>query len=114
MSKKTSNSKEGLLDETVNDKSQAQNASGGVNQVSLKEWNKTAPFSFNAKNYRLLLIGLAINILGYILMIGGATDDPAKFDGDALFSHTRITLAPILIVAGYVVIMFAIMKKQKA
>jgi hypothetical protein len=82
--------------------------------VSLKEYSKEAPFSFNSKNYRLLLIGLAINILGFVLMIGGGTDDPNKFDATELFSHTRITIAPMLIVAGYIVIMFAIMKKPKA
>ena len=82
--------------------------------VSLKEYSKSAPFSFNSKNYRLLLIGLAINILGFVLMIGGGTDDPNKFDAGELFSHTRITIAPILIVVGYIVIMFAIMKKPKA
>ena len=109
MSKKKSDT----LDAIATEEPKVQNTSTGAG-VSLKEWNKTAPFSFNAKNYRLLLIGLAINILGFILMIGGATDDPAKFDGDALFSHTRITLAPMLIVAGYVVIMLAIMKKPKS
>lgn len=81
--------------------------------ASLKEYSRSAPFSFNAKNYRLLLIGLGINILGFILMIGGGTDDPNKFDAGELFSHTRITIAPMLIVAGYIVIMFAIMKKPK-
>ncbi len=101
------------LDAVASDETIAQPTTSG-NKVSLKDWSKGAPFSFNAKNYRLLLIGLAINILGFILMIGGATDDPAKFDGDALFSHTRITIAPMLIVAGYVVIMYAIMKKPKA
>jgi hypothetical protein len=82
--------------------------------VSLTEYNKNAPFSFNAKNYRLLLIGLAINILGYILMIGGGTDDPAKFNGDELFSTMRITISPILIVAGFVVILYSIMRKPEA
>ena len=81
--------------------------------VSLKEFNKTAPLSFSAKNYKLLLTGLGINILGFLLMIGGATDDPAKFDASELFSDRRITIAPMLIVAGYIVIAFAIMKKPK-
>ena len=85
-----------------------------ISKVSLKEYYKTAPFSFNAKNYRLLLIGLAINILGFILMIGGATDDPSKFNADELFSHRRITIAPMLIIAGYLVIMYSIMKKSKS
>jgi hypothetical protein len=69
-------------------------------------------FGFNPQNYKWLYIGLAINILGYILMIGGGTDDPTKFDADVLFSTTRIKIAPILIVAGYVVILFSIMKKS--
>lgn len=83
-------------------------------KVSLKEYSKTAPFAFDARNYKLLLIGLAINILGFILMIGGASDDPNQFDADALFSSTRITIAPILIVAGYVVVFYSIMKRNKS
>lgn len=78
------------------------------------EEKKKIQFAFQPENYKLLLIGLGINILGYILMIGGGTDDPAKFDGDALFSSVRITLAPVLIVLGYAVIMYSIMKKPKA
>lgn len=82
-------------------------------EISLKDYHKSAPFSFSAQNYRWLLIGLAINVLGFILMIGGATEDPAKFNADELFSPVRITIAPMLIVAGYVVIMWSIMKKPK-
>lgn len=78
------------------------------------EEKKKVLFSFQKENYKFLLIGLAVNILGFILMIGGGTDDPAKFDGDALFSPMRITVAPILIVAGYVVIMYGIMRKPKS
>jgi hypothetical protein len=74
---------------------------------------KKIQFAFQPENYKLLLVGLAINILGFILMIGGATDDPTKFDGEALFSSVRITIAPILIVLGYIVIMYSIMKKPK-
>ena len=71
-------------------------------------------FAFQPENYKILLVGLAINIIGFILMIGGATDDPAKFDAGELFSPIRITLSPILIVLGYVVIMYSIMKKPKS
>lgn len=77
------------------------------------ENNKTQ-FGFQPENYRLLLIGLAINILGFICMIGGGTDDPAKFNADELFSTTRITIAPMLIVAGYVVILYSIMRRTKS
>ena len=72
------------------------------------------PFSFPAENYKILLVGLAINIIGFILMIGGATEDPSKFDASELFSHVRITISPILIVLGYVIIMYSIMKKPKS
>lgn len=77
---------------------------------------KQAPihhFGFQASNYKWLLIGLAINILGFLLMIGGASDDPNEFKAEELFSTTRITIAPILIVAGYGVIFYAIMKRNK-
>lgn len=70
--------------------------------------------AFHPDNYKLLLIGLAVNILGFLLMIGGGTDDPSKFNADELFSDMRITVAPFLIVAGYVVIMYAIMRKPKS
>ncbi|NRA12449.1 MAG: DUF3098 domain-containing protein [Crocinitomicaceae bacterium] len=82
--------------------------------VSLKEYNKTAPYAFSNKNYKLLLAGLGINVLGFILMIGGGADDPNEFHEDALFSTLRITIAPMFIVFGYAVIMYAIMKKPKS
>jgi len=70
-------------------------------------------FAFNKVNFQWLLIGLAINVLGFMLMIGGESPDPAKFDAKELFSPVRITVAPILVVIGYLVIIFAIMKKPK-
>jgi hypothetical protein len=52
-------------------------------------------------------------VLGYILMIGGGSDNPDVFDEEALFSFRRITLAPILIVAGFIFEIYAILKKPK-
>jgi hypothetical protein len=75
--------------------------------------DKKSQFGFQPENYKILLAGLAVNILGFILMIGGAAEDPNTFNEQELFSSTRITLAPILIVAGYVVIFYAIMRKKK-
>ena len=46
-------------------------------------------------------------------MIGGGTDNPAEFNGDELFSPVRITLAPFLIVSGYVIMIYSIMRKPK-
>ena len=73
---------------------------------------RTGGFAFAKENYRLLLIGLALIFVGFLLMIGGGSDDPNVFSED-IFNFRRMTLAPILILAGYVVQIFAIMKKPK-
>jgi hypothetical protein len=75
--------------------------------------DKKSQFGFQPENYKLLLIGLAINIVGFLLMIGGGSEDPNTFDASELFSARRITVAPILITAGYIVIIYAIMKRKK-
>ena len=73
---------------------------------------KTGDFAFAKENYRLMLIGLAFIVVGFILMIGGGSKDPSLFNPE-IFSFRRITLAPILILAGFVIEIFAIMKKPK-
>lgn len=103
------------LDEALIGKEEKKAAPKSSNgEVNLMEYSKSAPFSFNANNYMFLLIGLGVNVLGFLLMIGGGTDDPAKFDKEALFSTTRITVAPMLIVLGYAIIAYAIMRRAKA
>ncbi|MBI9039355.1 MAG: DUF3098 domain-containing protein [Bacteroidales bacterium] len=74
--------------------------------------NESTEFAFTRKNYKLLLIGLAFILVGFILMVGGGSDDPNVFN-ENIFSFRRITLAPILIIAGYVIEIFAIMKRPK-
>lgn len=69
-------------------------------------------FAFGKQNYKLLLIGLVLILVGFLLMIGGGSDDPNEFS-DKIFNFRRLTLAPILVLAGYVVEIFAIMKKPK-
>jgi hypothetical protein len=61
----------------------------------------------------LIILGFVVSLVGFFLMIGGGSEDPNMFDADALFSPVRITLAPILVIAGYVVIIYGIMKKSK-
>lgn len=74
--------------------------------------NPIEHFGFDPKNYKWLFIGLAINVLGYILMIGGGAETLNEFKEEELFSPIRITLAPMLIIGGYIVILFSIMKRQ--
>jgi hypothetical protein len=69
-------------------------------------------FAFGKENYRLMLIGLAFIVVGFLLMVGGGSSDPNTFNPE-IFSFRRITLAPILILAGYVIEIFAIMKRPK-
>ncbi|MCE3297020.1 MAG: hypothetical protein K0R65_2734 [Crocinitomicaceae bacterium] len=70
-------------------------------------------FAFQKENYKWLIIGLVLNVIGFILMIGGGSDDPNKFNAEELFSPVRLTVSPILIISGYVVMIYAIMKKPK-
>ncbi len=83
-----------------------------VKSTKIKSTNPAGTFAFTRQNYKLLLIGLALIVLGFLLMIGGGSDDPDVFS-DKIFSFRRMTLAPILILAGYVVEIFAIMKRPK-
>ena len=69
-------------------------------------------FTFGKENYQLLILGLVVIIVGFLLMIGGGSDDPNVFSED-IFSFRRMTLAPILILAGYIIEIYAIMKKPK-
>ena len=84
---------------------------GKAEEQAVKTTN-VGEFAFGKENYRLMLIGLAFIAIGFLLMIGGGSTDPSKFNPE-IFSFRRITLAPILILAGYVIEVFAIMKKPK-
>jgi hypothetical protein len=74
---------------------------------------KKPGFAFGKENYKILIIGVLIVVIGYCLMIGGGSDDPTKFNADEIFSFRRITLSPIVILAGFVVVLFGIMKRPK-
>jgi hypothetical protein len=69
---------------------------------------------FGKENYRWMIIGLGVIILGLLLMIGGKSKDPNVFDPAEVYSFRRITLAPILILAGLVLEIVGIFKKPKA
>lgn len=71
-------------------------------------------FLFNKSNYTYLIIGVVLNVIGFLMMIGGGADSPNDFNGEELFSTMRITISPIIIVLGYVVIIYSIMKKPKS
>lgn len=76
------------------------------------EKRKTALFS--RENYIWMGIGLAIILLGFLLMSGGKSENATVFNEHEVYSFRRITLAPIMILLGLVVEIYAIMKRPKA
>ena len=77
---------------------------------------KEAPVKNNLfvkENYTWMLIGMAVLALGFFLMAGGKSSDPKVFDPKDVYSTTRITIAPILIIAGFIIEIAAIMRKPK-
>ena len=66
---------------------------------------------FGKENFIWMLAGAGIMAMGFFLMAGGKSADPTKFMDGEIYSTTRITIAPILIIAGFIIEIFAIMKK---
>ena len=73
--------------------------------------NRSLDF-FGKSNYIWMLAGAALIVLGMFLMSGGKSADPTIFNTDEVYSFRRITLAPIVSVAGFIVEIFAIFKKS--
>lgn len=69
-------------------------------------------FALGKENYKLMIIGIVVIIIGFLLMIGGGSDDPNVFNPE-VFSFRRITLAPVIVLAGFLFEIYAIMKKPK-
>lgn len=69
-------------------------------------------FLFEKVNYKILLIGIAVIALGFILMSGGGSEDPAVFSED-IFNFRRIRLAPTTVLIGFGITIYAILKNPK-
>lgn len=65
-------------------------------------------FMFTKMNYILMTVGIALIALGFVLMSGGATSDPNVFPKEEIYSARRITVAPIVVLLGFIVELFAI------
>ena len=76
----------------------------------IEQEDKVMPFGRD--NYLWVIIGLIFLLVGFLLMIGGGSDNPDVFN-EAIFSFRRITLAPILVLMGFGIEFYAIMKKTK-
>ena len=69
-------------------------------------------FLFEKINYKILLIGIAVIVTGFILMSGGGSDDPKVFN-EAVFNFRRIRLAPTIVLIGFGITIYAILKNPK-
>jgi hypothetical protein len=81
--------------------------------MAKKESDNNLEFALGKENYIFLTVGFAIIIIGFLLMVGGGSEDPNVFNGDELFSFRRIVLAPLVVLFGFIFEIWAIMKKPK-
>jgi uncharacterized membrane protein YadS len=76
------------------------------------ENNNKPEFLFDKLNYKILLIGLAVIALGFILMSGGGSENPNVFN-EGIFSFRRIRLAPAVVLLGFGITIYSILKNPK-
>lgn len=81
--------------------------------IKPKEPEKKVTLPFGKENYQLMVASIVLLVIGFLLMIGGGSDDPAVFS-DKMFDFQRLTLSPILLMAGYITGIFAIVKKPRS
>ena len=67
---------------------------------------------FGKRNYKFMLIGILFIAIGFILMSGGGSDDPNIFN-EEIYSFRRIRLAPILVIIGFIIQVYAILTKSE-
>ncbi len=68
---------------------------------------------FGKQNYSLMIVGLVVLAAGFFMLAGGKSSNPNEFHPEEIYSTGRITIAPILIVLGFIIEIFAIMRKAK-
>lgn len=69
--------------------------------------------TFGKQNYMIFIAGIIVLVLGYLLMIGGGSEDPNVFN-PAIFDMQRITIAPVVCLVGFITIIVAIMWRPKS
>ncbi len=67
---------------------------------------------FGKRNYKFMLIGIFFIALGFILMSGGGSEDPNIFN-EEIYSFRRIRLAPMLVILGFIIEVYAILTKPE-
>ena len=73
---------------------------------------KNNKFAFGKRNYRFMIIGIIFIALGFILMSGGGSDVPNVFN-EEIYSFRRIRIAPLLVITGFAIEIYAILTKPE-
>lgn len=81
--------------------------------MSINKNNSKSTLLFDKTNYIILIVGLIVLSIGFMMLSGGKSPDPNVFDKEAVYSFRRITLAPLTIVLGFVIEIWAIMRVPK-
>ena len=85
-----------------------------MNEGTKSKATPKAGLQFGKENYMIILIGIGVLIIGYLLMAGGSSDDPNVFNKEEVYHWRRITVAPIVVIGGYVIMIYAIFKRPKS
>jgi hypothetical protein len=78
----------------------------------MKEDTNKQEFLFGAANYKILIIGLVVIAIGFILMSGGANENPNVFN-EEVYNFRRIRLAPTVVLIGFGITIYSILVKSK-
>lgn len=81
-------------------------------KVNKEQKETPSALAFGRDNYIIMLVGIAVLIVGYILMIGGGSNNPKVFN-EKIFDTQRITVAPITLLIGFGIVLYGIMKKPR-
>lgn len=80
--------------------------------MSTEKNDKQHGFAFGPTNYKIMIAGIVVILSGFLLMVGGGSKDPNVFNPE-IFSTQRITIAPIVVLIGFAIEVFAIVYKPK-
>ena len=84
------------------------------NKKTVKKQNQPKEeMVFSWDNYKWMLIGVGVIVLGFLLMAGGGSNDPNVFNYEEIFSWRRISLAPVVVLVGFGLVGYSIFKKQR-
>lgn len=81
--------------------------------MAKQDFDEMKGFALTRENLKLLVVGFVIIVIGFILMTGGKSPDPSQFNPE-IFSFRRVTLAPVVVLFGFLFEIYAIMKRPKS